>query len=271
MSAALGWSRAASPSANRFHGATTPSRAAAAASPSPRCGVGSRPLGKRDTNVVVVVGRRRWDGRGRARGPHPPRAAFPIFLPLSEWNYPGLASDAAVAVASYIVSDLIAQSSERKVAASSVDTRAPALVDPSPSAPALATWDARRLRRYATFGAMDGVFSHGWYTWLDDAVATWPGVATWPAGGVAGGIENANAAGLRVAESIVADMTIFAPMWCAAFLTTMAVLAAKDGHEEEEGKEEDGVRGDAPPTRRAEVRSIHWSPYDRVGEVNADP
>ena len=102
-------------------------------------------------------------------------------------------------------------------------------------------------------------------------VATWPGVATWPAGSVAGGIENANAAGLRVAESIVADMTIFAPMWCAAFLTTMAVLAAKDGHEEEEGKEEDGVRGDAPPTRRAEVRSIHRSPYDRVGEVNADP
>jgi hypothetical protein len=64
-------------------------------------------------------------------------------------------------------------------------------------------------------------------------------------------------------------MTIFAPMWCAAFLTTMAVLAAKDGHEEEE--EEDGGRGDAPPTRRAEARSIHWSPYDRVRVVNADP
>jgi hypothetical protein len=33
------------------------------------------------------------------------------------------------------------------------------------------------------------------------------------------------------------------------------------GEAEEEKKERDG----------SEVRSIHWSPYDRVGDVDADP
>ena len=27
----------------------------------------------------------------------------------------------------------------------------------------------------------------------------------------------------------------------------------------------------AAPPRQSEVRSIHWSPYDRVGDVDADP
>ena len=33
---------------------------------------------------------------------------------------------------------------------------------------------AKRLRRFATFGAFDGVLSHYWYRWLDDAADAWP-------------------------------------------------------------------------------------------------
>ena len=33
---------------------------------------------------------------------------------------------------------------------------------------------AKRLRRFAAFGAFDGVLSHYWYRWLDDAADAWP-------------------------------------------------------------------------------------------------
>ena len=81
------------------------------------------------------------------------------------------------------------------------------------SAGVLSALDFDRLKRFATFGAMDGAVSHWWYQFVEAESAKWPAVSFLPEGPG------------RVAQMVAADMLVFSPFWCAFFLAAMTVLA----------------------------------------------
>jgi hypothetical protein len=81
------------------------------------------------------------------------------------------------------------------------------------SAGVLSALDVDRLKRFATFGAMDGAVSHWWYHFVEAESAKWPAVSFLPEGPG------------RVAQMVAADMLVFSPFWCAFFLAAMTVLA----------------------------------------------
>lgn len=162
------------------------------------------------------------------------------------------ADDSAIAVVSYIISDLIAQASEqrkRNEGDSDGDddddgdeafedqgdgfnngeekkTKSGLSDEDEVATPAL---DVERLRRYATFGAFDGIFSHAWYRWVDGAVVTWNDrwneTHVGATAAVTAGAAYWGDAQLVVAEQVAADMLLFSPCWCAAFLSAMAVMS----------------------------------------------
>ena len=159
------------------------------------------------------------------RGPKLSRA-----LPLQE-----LANDSGVALVSYVLSDYVAQVGELRQP--TCDEWDEFCVEPEERGKV----SAKRLRRFATFGAFDGVLSHYWYRWLDDAADTWP---TFEAisglgrsSGVAGLIRVQPLADVpvdatavtdggvsRVVEMVAADLIVFSPWWCALFLAAMAAM-----------------------------------------------
>ena len=159
------------------------------------------------------------------RGPKLSRA-----LPLQE-----LANDSGVALVSYVLSDYVAQVGELRQP--TCDEWDEFCVEPEERGKV----SAKRLRRFATFGAFDGVLSHYWYRWLDDAADAWPTFGEISemgrSSGVAGLVEfqplaaapvDANAVtdgGVsRVVEMVAADLIVFSPWWCALFLGAMAAM-----------------------------------------------
>lgn len=60
-----------------------------------------------------------------------------------------------------------------------------------------------RVRRYASFGVIDGSCSHVWFNMLDQAI---PDTTV-----------------LAVVEKIIVDFLVFTPGWCAVFLVYMAL------------------------------------------------
>jgi len=97
--------------------------------------------------------------RSRARRGPPPARAFP----LQE-----VANDSGVALVSYVLSDYVAQVGELRQP--TCDEWDEFCVEPEERGKV----SAKRLRRFAAFGAFDGVLSHYWYRWLDDAADAWP-------------------------------------------------------------------------------------------------
>ena len=68
-----------------------------------------------------------------------------------------------------------------------------------------ARMDGRRAVRYASFGALDGVVSSEFFERLDQVAA-----------------HATNSKAAYAAASVLADVTLFTPAWCAAFLAFMA-------------------------------------------------
>ena len=151
-------------------------------------------------------------------------------FPLQE-----VANDSGVALVSYVLSDYVAQVGELRQP--TCDEWDELCVEPEERGKV----SAKRLRRFATFGAFDGVLSHYWYRWLDDAADTWPtfqeisamGRSSFVEGLVrvqpfAGAPVDANAVtdgGVsRVVEMVAADLIVFSPWWCALFLGAMAAM-----------------------------------------------
>ena len=151
-------------------------------------------------------------------------------FPLQE-----VANDSGVALVSYALSDYVAQVGELRQP--TCDEWDEYCVEPEERGKV----SAKRLRRFATFGAFDGVLSHYWYRWLDDAADTWPtfqeisamGRSSFVEGLVrvqpfAGAPVDANAVtdgGIsRVVEMVAADLIVFSPWWCALFLAAMAAM-----------------------------------------------
>ena len=131
-------------------------------------------------------------------------------------NLVDVASDSGVALVSYVASDLIAQFGEAKRPLCAVEDEACQLAlsasdeEPSTSSDV----NVERLRRYAAFGALDGVISHFWYGWLDEQSLSgaWPPLP---------GVPEASG---RVAEMVAADIICFSPWWCALFLASMTAM-----------------------------------------------
>ena len=153
-------------------------------------------------------------------------------FPLQE-----VANDSGVALVSYVLSDYVAQVGELRQP--TCDEWDELCVEPEERGKV----SAKRLRRFATFGAFDGVLSHYWYRWLDDAADAWPTFTEISrmahSSGVAGlgsvqpladaSVDvNVNAVAdggvSRVVEMVAADLIVFSPWWCALFLGAMAAM-----------------------------------------------
>jgi hypothetical protein len=168
----------------------------------------------------------------RAQKPHrgfPPPRVFPA----------GLAPDCAVAIGSYVLSDYIAQVGE--VSRPSCEEWDTLCEEPFEKGVSLT-----RLRRFATFGALDGVISHYWYRWLDDASSTWPSFAEITTRGFASDnvadvltsavvTPDSTAEISRVVEMVALDILVFSPWWCAMFLTSMAAMSHVENLDRESG------------------------------------
>lgn len=174
----------------------------------------------------------------RDRGPPPLRVVGP--------EAASLAADSSVALVSYVLSDFIAQKGE--VARPTCDEWDTLCVEPLEQG----QMSVNRLRRFAAFGALDGVISHYWYRWLDDAASGWPSLIEITTNGVS----SANDASFvsvntltdtavtqitttdavsRTVEMVAADMLVFSPWWCALFLSSMAAMShweTKDSSDE---------------------------------------
>ena len=131
-------------------------------------------------------------------------------------NLVDVASDSGVALVSYVASDLIAQFGEARRPLCAVEDEvcllALSATDEEPSTSS--DVNVERLRRYAAFGALDGVISHFWYGWLDEQSLSgaWPPLP---------GVPEASG---RVAEMVAADIICFSPWWCALFLASMTAM-----------------------------------------------
>ena len=154
--------------------------------------------------------------RAPRRGPPPARHS----------SLADLLSDSSVAVLSYALSDVVAQVGEVSRPMCAVEdeaclarfeaereVQAEAGRPRDDSAGVLSALDVDRLKRFATFGAMDGAVSHWWYHYVEAESAKWPAVSFLPEGPG------------RVAQMVAADMLVFSPFWCAFFLAAMTVLA----------------------------------------------
>lgn len=168
--------------------------------------------------------------QSRARRGPPAARVFP----LQE-----VANDSGVALVSYALSDYVAQVGELRQP--TCDEWDEYCVEPEERGKV----SAKRLRRFATFGAFDGVLSHYWYRWLDDAADAWPTFGEISemgrSSGVAGLVQfqplaaapvDANAVtdgGVsRVVEMVAADLIVFSPWWCTLFLGAMAAMTHFD-------------------------------------------
>ena len=154
--------------------------------------------------------------RAPRRGPPPARHS----------SLADVLSDSSVAVLSYALSDVVAQVGEVSRPMCAVEdeaclarfeaereVQAEAGRPRDDSAGVLSALDVDRLKRFATFGAMDGAVSHWWYHFVEAESAKWPAVSFLPEGPG------------RVAQMVAADMLVFSPFWCAFFLAAMTVLA----------------------------------------------
>ena len=168
--------------------------------------------------------------RSRARRGPPPARAFP----LQE-----VANDSGVALVSYVLSDYVAQVGELRQP--TCDEWDEFCVEPEERGKV----SLKRLRRFAAFGAFDGVLSHYWYRWLEDAADAWPTFTEIsrmahssgePIG--LGSVQplldasvdvNVNAVAdggvSRVVEMVAADLIVFSPWWCTLFLAAMAAMS----------------------------------------------
>ena len=152
-----------------------------------------------------------------------------------------LADDAVIAVCGYIVSDLIAQASED----AANDPRRESSIEPEGGdADGV---DVERVCRYAAFGALDGAASHVWYNWLEGKAGTWcftllrrldelQGVdfdAVLPSATTTLEVEV-----METVEQVAADMVIYSPVWCVAFLAAMTWMSEGPGRVGQRLKEE---------------------------------
>lgn len=107
----------------------------------------------------------------------------------------GLATDVLTNGAIHVVSDSVAQATER----TSLVARAPSTRGP----------DLARVGRFGAFGAADGAVSHGWFFALDAVVGESGTVA-------------------ETLLKVAADQLVYTPLFCVWFLAAFVVLEGRD-------------------------------------------
>eukprot|EP00241_Pyramimonas_parkeae_P006703 CAMPEP_0114250522 /NCGR_PEP_ID=MMETSP0058-20121206/14745_1 /TAXON_ID=36894 /ORGANISM="Pyramimonas parkeae, CCMP726" /LENGTH=338 /DNA_ID=CAMNT_0001364189 /DNA_START=252 /DNA_END=1268 /DNA_ORIENTATION=+ len=153
-----------------------------------------------------------------------------LYAIRQSWTLHPMITDGMTAASLYFISDLIAQRQQQRPSGKhkSREFSANLVADNLPlqdadtsrwyhnhiwlhtkSVAAAINWG--RVRRYASFGVIDGSCSHVWFNMLDQAI---PDTTV-----------------LAVVEKIIVDFLVFTPGWCAVFLVYMALSegAGRDG------------------------------------------
>lgn len=126
-----------------------------------------------------------------------------------EYDYTGLVNDMTTVFVGNAVSDAIAQITEkRRLKLDNVEPSSTLISTSSVSNIQLSSLssllDFDRTKRFALFGIVDGAFGHNWFLILDYFIK---------------GNQNVD-----VFYKVVADTTIFTPIWCVWFLVVMGLL-----------------------------------------------
>ena len=131
-----------------------------------------------------------------------------IFRLNMEYDYIGLFNDMGTVFVSNAISDLIAQITEKRkldpLATVTSSSLSSATTSSSSLLPQSFDLDFERTKRFAYFGFFDGAFGHTWFLVLDYYIT---------------GITN-----MDVVYKVIADTTIFTPLWCIWFLVVMGIL-----------------------------------------------